>query len=37
MDGTGLYGDNGEYPTRRDATIAALKRAIDQIEYKTTL
>lgn len=36
MSGTFMYGDNGEFSTRRDATIAALKRAIDEIEYKTT-
>lgn len=28
MSGTGVYGDNGEYPTRHDAIEAALKMGI---------
>jgi len=27
-DGTGLYGDNGEYPTQEDAELACLKQLI---------
>lgn len=29
MDGTGLYGDNGEYPTRGKAMCCSIVRALE--------
>ena len=33
-DGTGLYGDNNEYPTQEDAELACLKQLIEIIDAK---
>lgn len=33
-DGTYWYGDNGEYPTRRDAELGVLRKMIEKVKEK---
>ena len=34
-DGTGLYGDNGEYPTQEEAELACLRKLIKIVKNKS--